>query len=214
MESLRRLSLKNLDLQPQSSRLGAWTSVSLLQHLEIQDSQNIGRSLDDSVLDSFLKAFEGLEDIFVSTSSAEFVAVDSLRHHLATLKFVVVNPLNKWDHIGQSDGSVNHMYQSTNLKYMATYCPLIEELGTSLVHVDFEDMEEAFIILEVPILPVEIQPKSALDALATFPNLRVLRLTQPPIKLADEVETAETPKRARQWQYREFAEHIFQSPAG
>ncbi|KAF1917844.1 hypothetical protein BDU57DRAFT_494190 [Ampelomyces quisqualis] len=240
LQNLRTLCLDNLRFLGSAGSLHAWLDLSRLQKLTIRDCQFLGsfvkeltssyrlhcqhsalktleilehqegnRDLIESIQD-LLTAIHGLESIYISTATANRVDIDCFRSQGSSLRYLLVDPLNIWHSETWANSNTDQLYAAAELRLLATTCPLIEEFGTSLAKIDFDD----WAILD-PFKwnspgtrsPNEQALALSLDALATFPKLRVLRLTQPLSELQAENENHD-PYREQQWRYQQFAEQI------
>jgi hypothetical protein len=250
---IRSLHMDNMWFLHKSANINAWTDLSCLEKLTIRGCKNMGCFSQDVIaaysdadsalkslticeefdtpwitnLEKYLETISGLEYLYVSASTGRCIQALSLCKNRATLRYLVMEPLNKWTARLWNDGGMEHVYKPEELIRIAKECPHIEEFGTSLVQLDFQGWPStepfvwqpkatrspreqslvsslvcaSFCMMETKLIHVK-------DALATFPKLRVLRLTQPPIDMvADDLEN---PDCERQWRYQQFAEQILQ----
>jgi hypothetical protein len=252
---IRTLNLRNVYFTAYSGAIDAWADLTCLKELEFEDCKDMAmmlggladaylgtehdglKSLDIfeqsdtpwiSDLECFLEVISGLGYLSVSASTNEKINPAFICDHGPTLRYLVIEPLNKWNvSVWTGDGIVDHIYDDTDLRCLAKECPLVEEFGTSLPQIDFETWPytEPFVWHpETARSPRERSLMASLvsrsdrvkiykltrhqDALATFPKLRVIRLTQPPIIVLD--DGPEDLYRERQWRYQQFAEQILQ----
>ncbi|KAH3909951.1 hypothetical protein HBH56_154410 [Parastagonospora nodorum] len=101
-----------------------------------------------------------------------------------------MDPQIDWD-----EAEVDAEVLCENLREIGRDLELLEEFGISLTDVNFDE-----------------KLVDQLDVIATFPKLRVLRLTQAPIKLDGLADTDPRigPSYQRQWRYQQFAEQRLQ----
>jgi hypothetical protein len=122
----------------------------------------------------FLSSFRGLRHLTVHCTSCSKVDVDSITNHGITLKtFCVVNG-------GMNRQAKDRCFDAADLHKIATACPNLEQLCLNLYEID-DDRNESDILGPQP--GITFQPnefEQALCAIAAMPNLRILRLTNPP----------------------------------
>jgi hypothetical protein len=147
-----------------SGNIDDWLDLTYLEKLTIQGCTNVASfllglidvytNLKDHVLNSltiseesdtpwiealeqFLENMSGLDYLYVSTSNSRWIEPVYVCCHGATLRYLVMDPLNKWNARLWDDGGLNHIYHTTELRRLAKECQHVEEFGTSLVQLDF-----------------------------------------------------------------------------
>jgi hypothetical protein len=198
--------------------------------------QNNKEALEQRV-SGLLDAIGDLDYLHISVPTAKRIDVACLNKHRA-LRCFVMDPLNAWDnelHIfphPQTHIYGAHMYDEKELSLLAKRCPNLEELGTSLPMMSFDNWEhtkpfvwspagnriarEALLVKALVSTDLSVQElllNRFKEAIARFPKLRVLRLVHRPIELPEEDEDnarAEDLSRERQWCHQQLAEQILQ----
>jgi hypothetical protein len=160
---LRNLYLDNMDLEPDSGRLDRWLELGSLKKLTVRGCDNMGSFLKDMAisyayhpgqalkelsimanlddqwvteLEPVLKLVSGIERLYVSMSSAECIRVAPIGRHGASLRLLLMDPLNDTrDDRHVEDGT--HLYSVGDLDSLVGRCPNLEEIGISLVPVLF-----------------------------------------------------------------------------
>ncbi|KAF2818543.1 hypothetical protein CC86DRAFT_433352, partial [Ophiobolus disseminans] len=118
----------------------------------------------------------------------------------------LVDPDNFWDD-QPDDDEERQIYSVADLGSLASKRPNIEELGTSLTPIVFDEWPYTkrfeWASAEEQHSDAEKILIKSLDAIARLEKLRVLRLTQPPIDVRDEAGDADL-FRERQWRYQQL----------
>jgi len=159
MQRLKSLHLHNMTLQPRSGRIDAWTDMYGLYELTIKDCKGMVGFLTDLIvpqsnekhrlksiaisettdttdwmtnLDNLVHKVEGLQHLYLSSSRQEQTDLAALAIQKHSLTTYLLDPINDWAQFPRAD--IEEDFPGT-LKS----CPLIEQLGTSLTHIDFDD---------------------------------------------------------------------------
>ncbi|KAH7411840.1 hypothetical protein DE146DRAFT_750991 [Phaeosphaeria sp. MPI-PUGE-AT-0046c] len=157
-------------------------------------------------LEGLLAIITGLEYLYASASTDQCIDIQSICCQATTLRYLVVEYLSSWD---QEDDDADLIYGDTELQRLSKACSHIEELGLSCPQIDFIEWP--------PLEPFEWSPVAMqsqhekklakfLDVIATFPKLRVLRMTQSPLDVMDDGSNG--PFLERQWRYQQFGEQV------
>lgn len=190
MQRLKNLDLHNLTLQPSSGRIDKWTDIQRLGKLTIRDCKGIdnflkafisahtdarhrchltalaiSESADTNWMissDNLLYITIGLKYLYLSSSCSEMPLLYSLGSHRDHLAILLLDPVNDWSETTYIDAG-DAKRKCKDLSKLPDACPLLEELGTSLVLVDldvdrhWEKMEPWIFGLDVDSTYVEAQ---------------------------------------------------------
>ena len=152
------LKLVNLNLEPRSGRLDAWTDLSRLQNLIIRSCDGLATFMVDlskaysnlkvfprsfsllvdvsegcfDPLMDILRSMHGLEYLYISTATAEKLHRSSLKNHATSLRYFLLDTTRPYspEHGVFKSSACRH--DSAYLLQLAKLCPQIEELGIGL----------------------------------------------------------------------------------